>query len=95
MPPHRAAFCRELECGELSTISLIIAEMLLRYIWFNGGVGYTGRGHGFSYTLARGMGKYEYCSKEGGSHGSNNLGATMDRAQRLTLCNNCAVVQAR
>ena len=36
-----------------------------------------------SVTLARGMGKYEYCSKGAGfhRHGSSNLGALMDRAQ--------------
>ena len=80
MPPHRAAFCRELERGELSTTGLIIAEMLFRYIWFMGVWG-TLVGVMVSVTLARGMGKYEYCSKGAGSHGSSNLGATINGAQ--------------
>ena len=80
MPPHRAAFCRELERGELSISGLIIAEMLLRYVWFMGVWG-TLAGVMVSVTLVRGMGKYEYCSKGVGSHCSSYLGATMDGAQ--------------
>ena len=49
-----AAFCRDLEWDELSTTGLTVAEMLLRYVRLvHGGVGYTGRGHGFSYLDQR------------------------------------------
>ena len=59
--------------------------LLFRYIWFMGVWG-TLVGVMDSATLAKGIGKYEYCSKGAGSHGSSNLGATMDGAQWLALC---------
>ena len=77
-----SCFCRELERDELSSTSITVPEMLLRYVWFKGVWG-TLAGVMVSVTVARGMGKYKYFSKGAGSyhHGSCNLEAPMDGAQ--------------
>ena len=82
MPEPFWPLCVESGNYEVSFTDLIVAEMLVRYVWLMGVlsalVGVT-----VSVTLARRTGKYKYCSKEAGSHchGSSNLRALMDGAQ--------------